>query len=37
MKDVAEISARALETLSALECRNVFLEELIRMLITREK
>ena len=36
-KDVAEISARALETLSALECRNVFLEELIRMLITREK
>ena len=36
-KDVAEMGGRALETLSALECRNVFLEELIRMLITREK
>ncbi len=36
-RDVEEISARALKNLSSLKFRNVFLEELIRMLITREK
>lgn len=35
--DVDEISRRALETLRSLERRNLFLEELITMLITREK
>lgn len=36
-KDVEEISERALSTLASLEHKNAFLEELIRMLITREK
>ena len=36
-EDVERISERALETLKALKYRNEFLEELIRMLITREK
>lgn len=36
-QDVEEISARALETLASLEHKNPFLEELIQMLITREK
>ncbi|MCI8599051.1 MAG: polyprenyl synthetase family protein [Lachnospiraceae bacterium] len=36
-KDVAMISERALGTLISLEKNNLFLEELIRMLITREK
>lgn len=36
-KDVEEISERALATLASLNRRNEFLEELIRMLITREK
>lgn len=36
-KDVKEISERALSTLASLEHKNAFLEELIRMLITREK
>lgn len=36
-KDVEEISDRALSTLASLEHKNAFLEELIRMLITREK
>lgn len=36
-KDVGEISERALSTLASLEHKNAFLEELIRMLITREK
>ena len=36
-KDVEEISERALSTLVSLEHKNTFLEELIRMLITREK
>ena len=36
-KDVEEISERALATLASLEHKNAFLEELIRMLITREK
>ncbi len=36
-KDVEEISQRALSTLASLEHKNAFLEELIRMLITREK
>ena len=36
-KDVEEISERALSTLASLEPKNAFLEELIRMLITREK
>lgn len=35
--DVEAISKRALETLASLECKNGFLEELITMLITREK
>ena len=36
-KDVEEISERALSTLASLNHKNAFLEELIRMLITREK
>ena len=36
-KDVEEISERALSTLVSLNHKNAFLEELIRMLITREK
>ena len=36
-KDVEEISRRALGTLISLERKNPFLEELITMLITREK
>ena len=36
-KDVEEISERALSTMASLEHKNAFLEELIRMLITREK
>lgn len=36
-KDVEEISERALSTMAFLEHKNAFLEELIRMLITREK
>ena len=36
-QDVAEISRRALDTLESLKCKNPFLEELITMLITREK
>lgn len=36
-KDVEEISERALSTLASMEHKNAFLEELIRMLITREK
>ena len=36
-EDVERISERALETLKSLKYRNEFLEELIRMLITREK
>ena len=36
-KDVKEISERALSTLASLNHKNAFLEELIRMLITREK
>lgn len=36
-KDVEEISNRALENLSALACENVFLTELIKSLIYREK
>lgn len=36
-KDVEEISNRALSSLASLPYRNAFLEELIRMLITREK
>lgn len=36
-KDVEKISERALSTLASLEHKNAFLEELIRMLITREK
>ena len=36
-KDVEEISERALYTLASMEHKNAFLEELIRMLITREK
>lgn len=36
-KDVAEISERAIRTLESLKYKNEFLEELIRMLITREK
>ena len=36
-KDVEEISGHALSTLASLNRRNEFLEELIRMLITREK
>ena len=36
-KDVEEISERALSTLASLDHKNAFLEELIRMLITREK
>ena len=36
-KDVEEISEHALSTLASLNRRNEFLEELIRMLITREK
>ena len=36
-KDVEEISGHALSTLASLNHRNEFLEELIRMLITREK
>jgi len=36
-RDVEAISKRALETLASLECENAFLEELITMLITREK
>lgn len=36
-KDVEEISERALSILASLEHKNAFLEELIRMLITREK
>ncbi len=36
-KDVAFLSQRALDTLAALEGRNPFLEELIKMLISREK
>lgn len=36
-KDVEEISEIALSTLASLEHKNAFLEELIRMLITREK
>ena len=35
--DVETVSERALETLRSLNYRNEFLEELIRMLITREK
>ncbi len=35
--DVEAVSERALETLRSLNYRNEFLEELIRMLITREK
>ena len=35
--DVEEISERALSTLASLNHKNAFLEELIRMLITREK
>ena len=36
-KDVEEISERALSILASLNHKNAFLEELIRMLITREK
>ncbi len=36
-QDVEEISKRALATLASLERKNPFLEELITMLITREK
>ena len=36
-KDVKEISESALSTLASLNHKNAFLEELIRMLITREK
>ena len=36
-EDVERISRRALETLKSLDAENEFLEELIRMLITREK
>ena len=36
-QDVEEISRRALDTLASLKHRNPFLEELITMLITREK
>jgi len=36
-QDVEEISEHALSTLASLSYRNEFLEELIRMLITREK
>ena len=36
-EDVERISKRALETLKSLDAENAFLEELIRMLITREK
>lgn len=36
-QDVAFLSQRALDTLAALEGRNPFLEELIKMLISREK
>ncbi len=36
-EDVEKISERALATLESLQYRNEFLEELIRMLITREK
>ena len=36
-KGVEEISERALSTLASLNHKNAFLEELIRMLITREK
>ena len=36
-KDVEEISERALSTMASLEHKNAFQEELIRMLITREK
>lgn len=36
-KDVEEISGRALDTLESLTQKNPFLEELITMLITREK
>ncbi len=36
-EDVEKISENALETLRSLKYRNEFLEELIRMLITREK
>ena len=36
-EDVERISRRALETLKSLDAENAFLEELIRMLITREK
>ena len=36
-KDVEEISERALSTLASLNHKNAFLEERIRMLITREK
>ena len=36
-EDVKEISERAIRTLTSLRKKNEFLEELIRMLITREK
>lgn len=36
-EDVKVISERALATLDSLKYKNKFLEELIRMLITREK
>ncbi|MBQ6999141.1 MAG: polyprenyl synthetase family protein [Clostridia bacterium] len=37
ISDVEILSARALNTLSSLSCSNTFLEELIKMLIMREK
>ena len=36
-KDVEEISARAIEGLASLPCKNVFLTELIKSLVYREK
>lgn len=35
VRDVEKISARALETLGSLHAKNIFLEELIRALVTR--